>query len=74
MAHLLQWEYRVETLGSFFSGAKDDQITALLNEWGEEGWEVIHLIHLPNSEKLRVVAKRPSAHPARRPRRWPDGM
>jgi len=31
-----QWEYRVQTIGSFF-GAKDEDIQSTLDEWGSEG-------------------------------------
>ena len=69
---MLQWDYQVETVGSFFGGIKDEQLNQLLNDWGEEGWEVISLVHPPNSEKMRVIAKRTIDRPARRPRRWID--
>jgi hypothetical protein len=36
-----QWEYRVQTIGSMF-GTKDENIETMLNEWGNEGWEVTH--------------------------------
>jgi hypothetical protein len=38
---LKQWEYRVQTIGTMF-GTKDEKIEAMLNEWGNEGWEVTH--------------------------------
>jgi hypothetical protein len=43
---LTQWEYRVQTVGGFFSGVKADALEELLNEWGEDGWEVVstHII------------------------------
>ena len=40
MAESIQWEYRVQTIGSIF-GTKDEAIEAMLNEWGEEGWEAV---------------------------------
>lgn len=74
MADSLQWEYRVESFGSYFSAIKDEQFTEALNAWGEEGWEVISVIHHQSgSEKLRVVARRPLTHSSRRRREWPGG-
>jgi len=65
------WEYRVESLGTFWSGPKDEQLQALLDELGEEGWEVFSIENPPNSNKLRIVGKRPLALPVRRRRTWP---
>ena len=67
----VRWEYRVESLGTFWSGPKDEQLQALLDELGEEGWEVFSIENPPNSNKLRIVGKRPLAQPARRRRTWP---
>jgi hypothetical protein len=52
-----KWEYRVQTIGSFF-GTKDENIEAMLNEWGDEGWEVTHVYTPSGSEKVTLVAKR----------------
>lgn len=72
MSESSRWEYRVETLGSFWSGVKDEDINAALDEWGEEGWEVF-FVHQPvNSNKVRIVGKRPlSSTSSRRKRSWP---
>lgn len=53
-----QWEYRVQTIGSFF-GTKDELIQATLDEWGAEGWEAINVFTPENSGKITMVAKRP---------------
>jgi hypothetical protein len=37
MAEPIQWEYRLETFGSFFSAPKDEDLQNSLDEWGEEG-------------------------------------
>jgi hypothetical protein len=29
-----KWEYRVQTVGSFWSGVKANELEKLLNEWG----------------------------------------
>jgi hypothetical protein len=71
MAEILQWEYRSETIGSFLSEPKNEAVEALLNEWGEEGWEVISVVAVQNSNKLRVVAKRPLTRAVHRQRSWP---
>lgn len=71
MAETIQWEYRVESLGSFWRGVKDSEIEALLDEWGEEGWEVFSLEKPYGSSQVRIVAKRPLSESARRYRGWP---
>ena len=65
-----KWEYRVQTIGSFF-GTKDELIQDTLDEWGEEGWEVINAYPAGNGEKLTLIAKRPLSSAARRQRGWP---
>ena len=60
-----QWEYRVQTIGSIF-GTKDENIEAMLNEWGEEGWEVTHVYTPEGSGKVTIVAKRPLSSATRR--------
>ncbi len=69
MTETIQWEYRIETIGSALRGAKDEEIEAALNELGEAGWDVISA-HPPttNSSKVRVVAKRPLTTATRRQR------
>ena len=73
MAETTLWEYRAETLGTYWNEPKDDVLETLLNEWGQEGWEVINLVTQHNTSKVRVVAKRPiGPDEARRRRRsWP---
>lgn len=58
MTETIQWEYRVETIGSVLRGAKDEKIEATLNEWGEDGWEVISARPPTNNSKVTIVAKR----------------
>ena len=55
-----QWEYFVETVGSAFSGPKDDALEEILNELGDEGWEVFSMENLSQSPKIRIVARRPT--------------
>jgi hypothetical protein len=65
------WEYRVQTVGSFWLGVKADELEQLLNEWGEEGWEVVSTHILENMNKINVIAKRPLTDRARRRRLMP---
>jgi Domain of unknown function (DUF4177) len=66
-----QWEYRVSTLGSFFKGVKDDELEALLNQWGEEGWEVSGFRTIENTNRAQIILKRPLDRTARRMRSMP---
>jgi hypothetical protein len=66
-----KWEYRVQTVGSFWSGVKADELEQLLNEWGEEGWEVVSTHILENANKINVIAKRPLSSTTRRFRSMP---
>ena len=66
-----KWEYRVQTVGGFFSGVKAEELEALLNEWGEEGWEVVSTHIIENANKINVIAKRPLSRSARRFRSMP---
>ena len=66
-----QWEYRVETVGSFLGGVKAQELEALLNEWGEEGWEVVSTHIKENENKINVIAKRPLTREILRRRSMP---
>ena len=66
-----QWEYRVQTVGSFWIGVKADELEQLLNKWGEEGWEVVSTHILENRNKINVIAKRPLSSTTRRFRSMP---
>ena len=71
MTEYEKWEYRVETIGSAF-GTKDELLQDTLDEWGEEGWEVISARPPTNSSKITIVAKRPLTRTARRLRNLPS--
>jgi hypothetical protein len=71
MSETTQWEYRVLTIGNAFSGAKDKQIEATLNEWGLEGWEATHVYTPSGSSKVTLVAKRQLTASTRRRSSWP---
>jgi hypothetical protein len=70
MSETTQWEYRVRTIGNAF-GTKDEQIEALLNEWGLEGWEASQVYTPSQSSKVTIVARRPLTGSARRRSSWP---
>jgi hypothetical protein len=71
MEEFKQWEYRVQTIGSFF-GTKDELIQSTLDEWGVEGWEAINVFTPDGSGKITIVAKRPLTERARRMRSMPQ--
>lgn len=71
MSEIVQWEYRVQTVGSFWKGVNAEELEHLLNEWGEEGWEVVSTHIIENSNKINVIAKRPLTAAARRQRSMP---
>ena len=66
-----QWEYRVQTIGSFF-GTKDEHIQATLDEWGSEGWEAINVYTPYGAGNITIVAKRPLTERVRRIRSMPQ--
>ena len=72
MADMQQWEYRVNIVGSTMSTMKNEALEALLNEWGDEGWQVIAVFLLEHSSKMRLGAKRPLGPTSRRRRSWPS--
>ena len=58
--------------GRIFSGVKADELEELLNEWGEDGWEVVSTHIIENANKINVIAKRPLTDRARRERSRPS--
>jgi hypothetical protein len=69
---LKQWEYRVQIVGGFFTGIKADELEEMLNEWGEEGWEVVSTHIIENANKVNIIAKRPLTDRVRRERSRPS--
>ena len=67
-----QWEYRVQIVGGFFTGIKADELEEMLNEWGEEGWEVVSTHIIENANKVNIIAKRPLTDRVRRERSRPS--
>jgi hypothetical protein len=68
MIDSIKWEYLSMTLGTFFHPSKDEEIDLLLNEIGEQGWEVVSVYPIENTNKARVIAKRPLTVRAKRQR------
>lgn len=67
-----KWEYRVQTVGGFWSGVKAEELEQLLNAWGEEGWEVVSTHVIENANKINVIAKRPLTRETLRKRSMPS--
>lgn len=67
-----QWEYRVvASPGNIWRGPKEEDLEALLNELGMEGWEVVSTYTITNSNKVTIVAKRLLSAEERRRRSRP---
>jgi hypothetical protein len=71
MADTIQWEYTVLICGTTFHAPKDEELQAILNTQGEQGWEAFSVMQLEGSYKVRVVAKRPLTTSVRRRSSWP---
>jgi hypothetical protein len=71
MAETTQWEYRYEGFGTLWTVIKDEELEAILNQWGEEGWEVVSIYAHYGIKKTYVLAKRPLTVERRRRRSWP---
>ena len=67
-----KWEYRVQTFGTFWTAAKQQDVQQALNEWGEQGWEVVSSFPLENTNKVTIVAKRPLTRETLRMRSMPS--
>ncbi len=71
METLAKWEYRVVSFGGILSDAKNETIEDALNALGEEGWEVVSAVAMDNSNRVRLIAKRPLTRSSRRERSMP---
>jgi hypothetical protein len=73
MSELVQtWEYRVFTFGSFFKGVKDEELESVLNQLGQESWELVGVRTIENNNQAQFVLKRPLTPAARRLRSMPS--
>jgi hypothetical protein len=68
-----EWEYRVETLGTFWRGPSPDALASLLNAAAAEGWETVSVASLASGNRLLVILRRRLAKKTERTRRdtWP---
>jgi len=66
-----KWEYRVQKFGSIWTGTRDEVVEQTLNEWGQEGWEVVSSVGFDNTNKITVIAKRPLSERVRSSRSLP---
>lgn len=66
-----QWEYRVQSVGGIFTSIKAEVLEEMLNEWGEEGWEVVSTHFIEHANKANIIAKRPLTDRVRRERSRP---
>jgi hypothetical protein len=71
MAETPKWEYRAATLGTYWTGPRDEDLEAMLNEWGQDGWDLVAVTKIENSNKIRLVAKRPLPGAFRKQQGWP---
>jgi hypothetical protein len=71
MADTAQWEYHVFSAGGFWSAPSEEQMESMLNELGQDGWEVVSSFPAHNSSKVTFVARRPLTRAIRRQRSWP---
>lgn len=67
-----KWEYRAETFGGFWKGIKVEEMQEDLNQWGEQGWEVVSATGFENYNKIYVIAKRPLTRETIRRRSMPN--
>ena len=72
MPENVQWEYRIETIGSFFKKVKPEILEEFLNELGQEGWEATSVHHPQNSNQIWITIKRPVTRSTRRRRSLPE--
>ncbi len=54
-----KWEYKIQSFGNAFKQIKDEKLVETLNEWGVDGWEVIHCYQNTGNTRISVIAKRP---------------
>jgi hypothetical protein len=67
-----KWEYRAETFGGFWKGIKMEDVQEILNQWGEQGWEVVSATGFEHYNNIHVIAKRPLTRETIRKRSMPQ--
>lgn len=71
MSEIMEWEYRIEVLGSTFRGVKPEKLELFLNEVGLDGWEVASVYQPHSSNQIWVTMKRVVTRDTRRRRSQP---
>jgi len=66
-----KWEYYVHSLGSILRSPKDEELTEILDEIGEDGWELVSAVRGESTNRLTLIAKRPLTTASRRRRSMP---
>lgn len=72
MEDIVQWEYRVQSFGTIWRSLSDEDLEAILDDWGADGWEVLSCYQAQGSNKVRVIARRHLAAARKRRRNWPE--
>jgi len=70
MTPKVAYEYRVQTFGSALSSVKDEDLEETLNQWSDDGWEVVSA-HPVGDNKVRVICRKVLSSSATRKRGWP---
>jgi hypothetical protein len=65
------WEYSVQSVGGVLRQPKPEQLTEMLNQAAQEGWELTNMVPQENSNALWLVLRRPSTARTRRESSWP---
>jgi hypothetical protein len=65
------WEYSVQSVGGILRQPKPEQLSEMLNQAAQEGWELTHMVPQENSNALWLVLRRPSTARTRRESSWP---
>jgi hypothetical protein len=72
MSDFTRWEYRVVSVGTFWSEPSEAAIEEALNQIGDEGWEAFGVVAPHDTNRLRFIARRPLTGSARRRSPWPE--
>ena len=66
-----KWEYHVEEVGTFLSGAKPEEMQELLNAMGQDGWMLVSAFPIQGSNKVTLISRRPLTTRPARQSTWP---
>lgn len=68
------WEYSVHSVGGVLRQPKAKQLTEMLNQAAQEGWELTHMVSQEGSNALWLVLRRQAASRPRRATEWGGPM